>query len=161
MNRLTTLSTLAQGAVQESNLFTFANAEFKVGNWLFNPGLRVDYFNFGYADDLLNENGKLSENDVFLSPKFNVVYTPKNEVQFYFKSGTGFHSNDSRVVVPQNGRKTLPGAYGVDLGTNFKPSAKVWINTALWYLFLQQEFVYVGDEGIVEPSGKTLSLIHI
>ena len=42
-----------------------------------------------------------------------------------------------------------------DLGTNFKPSAKVWINTALWYLFLQQEFVYVGDEGIVEPSGKT------
>jgi len=25
----------------------------------------------------------------------------------------------------------------------------------LWYLFLQQEFVYVGDAGIVEPGGKT------
>uniref|UniRef100_UPI003C770D73 TonB-dependent receptor domain-containing protein n=1 Tax=Salinimicrobium sp. GXAS 041 TaxID=3400806 RepID=UPI003C770D73 len=24
-----------------------------------------------------------------------------------------------------------------------------------WYLFLEQEFVYVGDAGIVEPSGKT------
>ncbi|MDN3675759.1 TonB-dependent receptor [Flavobacterium paronense] len=29
------------------------------------------------------------------------------------------------------------------------------INTALWYLYLEQEFVYVGDAGIVEPSGKT------
>ena len=29
------------------------------------------------------------------------------------------------------------------------------INTALWNLFLEQEFVYVGDEGVVEPSGKT------
>ncbi|MGZ5135942.1 MAG: TonB-dependent receptor domain-containing protein [Flavitalea sp.] len=26
---------------------------------------------------------------------------------------------------------------------------------AAWYLYLQQEFIYVGDEGIVEPSGKT------
>ena len=29
------------------------------------------------------------------------------------------------------------------------------VNSALWYLFLEQEFVYVGDAGIVEPSGKT------
>jgi outer membrane receptor for ferrienterochelin and colicin len=29
------------------------------------------------------------------------------------------------------------------------------LNTALWYLFMDQEFVYVGDEGIVEPSGRT------
>lgn len=155
LNRTTTLSALAQGAVQESNLFTFANAEFILGSWLFNPGFRVDYFNFGYDDDLRNENKNLSENDVFLSPKFNIVYTPKKDVQLYFKSGTGFHSNDSRVVVAQNGKKTLPGAYGLDIGTNFKPTPKLWINTALWYLFLQQEFVYVGDEGIVEPSGKT------
>ena len=76
-------------------------------------------------------------------------------MQLYFKSGTGFHSNDSRVVVAQNGKKTLPGAFGLDIGTNFKPTPKLWINTALWYLFLQQEFVYVGDEGIVEPSSKT------
>jgi hypothetical protein len=29
------------------------------------------------------------------------------------------------------------------------------VNSALWYLYLQQEFVYVGDAGIIEPSGKT------
>ncbi|MEI6948405.1 TonB-dependent receptor [Paraflavisolibacter sp. H34] len=26
---------------------------------------------------------------------------------------------------------------------------------ALWYLWLDQEFVYVGDEGVVEPGGST------
>ena len=26
---------------------------------------------------------------------------------------------------------------------------------AYWYLYLEQEFVYIGDAGIVEPSGKT------
>ena len=29
------------------------------------------------------------------------------------------------------------------------------VNVAAWTLYLEQEFVYVGDEGIVEPSGET------
>jgi outer membrane receptor protein involved in Fe transport len=29
------------------------------------------------------------------------------------------------------------------------------LNSAIWALFLEQEFVYVGDAGILEPSGKT------
>ena len=32
---------------------------------------------------------------------------------------------------------------------------KLIINAALWNLYLQQEFVYVGDAGVIEPSGKT------
>jgi outer membrane receptor protein involved in Fe transport len=36
-----------------------------------------------------------------------------------------------------------------------KPIPRLLINAAAWYLYLEQEFVYVGDEGIVEPSGKT------
>ena len=38
---------------------------------------------------------------------------------------------------------------------NFKVSEKLFVNTALWILDLQNEFVYVGDAGIVEPSGKS------
>jgi outer membrane receptor protein involved in Fe transport len=33
--------------------------------------------------------------------------------------------------------------------------SRLIVNSALWYLYLQQEFVYVGDAGIIEPSGKT------
>ena len=43
----------------------------------------------------------------------------------------------------------------MDLGTVWKPFPKLVVNSALWYLFLEQEFVYVGDAGIVEPSGET------
>jgi outer membrane receptor protein involved in Fe transport len=49
----------------------------------------------------------------------------------------------------------LPSAFGTDLGTIFKPFSRLIVNSALWYLDLQQEFVYVGDAGIVEPSGKS------
>jgi outer membrane receptor protein involved in Fe transport len=37
----------------------------------------------------------------------------------------------------------------------WKPIQRLFLNSALWYLFLEQEFVYVGDAGIVEPSGKS------
>ncbi|WP_246139092.1 hypothetical protein [Gelidibacter salicanalis] len=67
----------------------------------------------------------------------------------------GFHSNDTRVVVKQEGEKILPRAYGAAIGFIYKPIPKLAVNSALWYLFSEQEFVYVGDAGIVEPSGKS------
>lgn len=70
----------------------------------------------------------------------------------------GFHTNDPRVVNAQNGKKILPSAYGADIGTIIKPTQNLYMNVAGWYLFLEQEFVYVGDEAVVEPSGQTLRL---
>jgi outer membrane receptor protein involved in Fe transport len=90
-----------------------------------------------------------------LSPKLNFYYNAKDNLQLYLKSGLGFHSNDARVVVANSGEDILPRSYGTDLGTIWKPFPKLVVNSALWYLFLEQEFVYVGDAGIVEPSGKT------
>ncbi len=59
------------------------------------------------------------------------------------------------MVVSEINEKTLPSAHGFDLGYIWKPSPKILLNMAYWYLFLEQEFVYVGDAGIVEPSGET------
>ncbi len=154
-NRKTTLENLALGQVDESNLFGFINAEFDFGKWLINPGLRFDYFNFDYIDQLPTNYTSLSESKGFLSPKLNVIYNPSNFWQFYLKSGIGFHSNDTRVVVARQGQDILPGAYGTDIGLIWKPIPRLWLNGALWYLYLQQEFVYVGDAAVVEPSGKT------
>jgi outer membrane receptor protein involved in Fe transport len=61
-------------------------------------------------------------------------------------------------VVTQGGKDILPTAFSTDFGTIFKPFSKMIINASLWYLYLQQEFVYVGDAEIVEPSGKTRRL---
>lgn len=157
-NRKTTLSTVALGDVNESNLFSFVNAELDFGKFLINPGLRLDYFKFDYVDELSPTYSTLSENKAFVSPKLNFLYNPNRYWQFFLKSGVGFHSNDTRVVVARSGEQILPAAYGLDLGTVWKPVPRLWFTTALWYLYLEQEFVYVGDEGIVEPSGKTRRL---
>lgn len=154
-NRRTTLERLALGEVNESNLYAFGEMRFATGNWVINPGLRLDYFNFDYVDELKTAYETLNEKKAFVSPKLNIIYNPNDFLQFYVKSGVGFHSNDTRVVVAQGGEEIIPAAFGVDVGTEWKPFRRFWVNTALWYLYLEQEFVYVGDEAIVEPSGET------
>jgi outer membrane receptor protein involved in Fe transport len=96
-----------------------------------------------------------SQQKAIISPKLNIFYTVNKSLQLYLKNGKGFHSNDTRVVLPQTGRRILPASYGTDLGFIWKPFKSLFINAAAWHLFLEQEFVYVGDEGIVEPGGKT------
>lgn len=155
LNRSETLDNLALGNVNETNMFGFVNAEFKLNKFIIAPALRLDYFKFMYNDALVTDYETLSETKTTVSPKLNFFYNQNNNLQWFLKSGIGFHSNDTRVVVAQSGEDILPKAYGVDLGAIWKPFPKMVVNTALWYLFLEQEFVYVGDAGIVEPSGQS------
>ncbi|RME98902.1 MAG: TonB-dependent receptor, partial [Bacteroidetes bacterium] len=154
-NRRTTLEQLAFGDIDETNVYGFANLELDLDEWLISAGLRLDAFNFNYHDRLETKYTNLREQKIALLPKLNFIYNPNAQLQLFAKTGIGFHSNDTRVVVAQNGKEILPLAYGADLGAVWKPTPRVWITPALWYLFLQQEFVYVGDAAIVEPSGKT------
>ena len=158
LNRRTTLSRIQFGDVAENNFYGFANAEFDFGNLLIQPGLRYDYFKFNYIDALDTLYNNQSQGKGIFSPKLNFVYNINKDVQLFLKSGIGFHSNDARVVLDQEADAILPAAFGVDLGTILKPANRIITNVALWYLFLEQEFVYVGDEGIVEPSGRTRRL---
>ncbi|MCB0382893.1 MAG: TonB-dependent receptor plug domain-containing protein [Psychroserpens sp.] len=155
LNRQTTLETIQFGDINQTNVDAFVNASFDLGKFRIAPALRLDYFKFLYQDKLQTEYTLQSEAKTIVSPKLNVFYDAKKNLQLYLKSGIGFHSNDTRVVVSNLGKDILPRAYGLDLGTLWKPNKNIIINTALWYLFLEQEFVYVGDAGIVEPSGKT------
>jgi outer membrane cobalamin receptor len=153
LSKTTLIEAIKLGNIKEANAFVYADEKIEKGNWLFNAGVRVDYFQFAYADRL---NTSLpSQQKAIISPKLNVQYTASKQLQFYFKNGKGFHSNDTRVVLPQNARQILPASFGSDLGVVWKPVSSLVINTAFWHLFLQQEFVYVGDEGVVEPGGKT------
>ncbi|WP_417214108.1 TonB-dependent receptor [Bizionia sp.] len=155
LNRNETLNYLALGNVNETNMFGYVNAEFKLNKFIIAPALRLDYFKFMYNDALVAEYETLSETKTTVSPKLNFLYNQNENLQLFLKSGIGFHSNDARVVVAQNGEEILPRAYGADLGAIWKPFPKMVVNTALWYLFSEQEFVYVGDAGVVEPSGKS------
>ena len=155
LNRRTVLENIKLGDIDQSNLFTYMNSEFNFGKLMINPAIRLDYFKFNYEDKLMENYKTQSESKVKFSPKLNLIYSENNNLQFFVKSGMGFHSNDARVVVQNNGKQIVPTAIGTDIGTIWKPFPKLIVNAALWYLFLEQEFVYVGDAGIIEPSGKS------
>ncbi|MGB1210628.1 MAG: TonB-dependent receptor [Lacinutrix venerupis] len=155
LNRNTTLEFIQLGDINQTNAFAYYKAGFDLGKVKITPGLRLEYFKFLYNDALSEDYETQSETKTALLPKLNIQYNQNNNLQWFLKSGIGFHSNDARVVVSQQGRDILPKAYGVDLGNVWKPTKNLVINTTAWYLFLEQEFVYVGDAGIVEPSGET------
>ncbi len=155
LNRRQTLQRIQFGDINETNLGGFISSTIEFGKWTFNPSVRLDYFNFQYNDAFQTQYETQKELKAIVSPKFNVIYDYSDNLQFYVKTGKGFHSNDTRVVVAEEGREILPATYGFDSGLVWKPTSKMFFNLAYWYLYVEQEFVYVGDAGIVEPSGET------
>ena len=155
LNRNTTLQTLKLGDIDQTNVFSYLNTEFDFGKLKINPAIRIDYFKFNYQDKLAANYKTQNENKGKFSPKLNFIYSQNANFQLYLKTGFGFHSNDTRVVVENSGNEILPTAFGTDLGVIFKPLPRLVINSALWYLQLQEELVYVGDAATVEISGKT------
>ena len=154
-NRKEILERYAFGNIDQINAYGFVNTEWQLGDVKVNPAVRLDYFKFDYENLLSEAYDNQSETKAFVSPKLNFFYNPTQNLQLFLKSGIGFHSNDTRVVVANNGKQTLPAAYGADLGASYKVTPNLFFNAAVWVLALEQEFVYVGDAGIVEPSGKT------
>lgn len=154
-NRKTLRQRLAFGDIDETNLYAFGELKFDFGNFLINPGVRLDYFDFNYVDHLQPLFQTQSNSTLIATPNLNLIYNPNSNWQVFLKFGIGYHSNDTRVVVAQKGVQVSPLAIGNDLGFVWKPNPKLWLTGALWHLYLQQEFVYVGDEAIVEPSGQT------
>ena len=155
VNRSEITKRLMLGNINETNLGAYVNETITLRSDLsLNASLRYDQFFNRYQDLLASTKGRAKAG--ILSPKVNLYYTPIKNLQLYVNAGKGFHSNDTRVVVVQKGKDILPPAYGTDLGLNWKPAPRLFLNVAAWYLWLKQEFVYVGDEGVVEPSGRTI-----
>lgn len=158
-NRDEIMEDLANGSVQEMNTGFYISESLQVTDRLFvNAAIRADIFKFNYQDQLTTAYDPQSENQTVLSPKLNLQYRANDDISFYANGGYGFHSNDARVVVQQQVEQTLPKALGYDLGVVFKPFPNVVLDAAFWQLDLEQEFVYVGDEAVVEPGGATRRL---
>jgi hypothetical protein len=156
LNKTTVLERKALGNIHEVNSFGYMNEAISVGKFMINPSVRVDHFYFRYQDQLTASVP--TKQRIIASPKLNIFYNYNSHLQFFIKTGKGFHSNDTRVVVQNNDKQTLPAAYGFDAGAVWKPFKNLVLNATAWYLYLQQEFVYVGDEGIVEEGGRTQRL---
>ena len=150
------LEYLQKGDVKETNAYLYWNQSIGLSNKInVNGGLRFDHFRFAYRDILAGETDFRHQQRSILSPKLNFVYTPSSTVKVYLNNGIGFHSNDTRVILDNSAKDILPRVVGTDLGFILKPVKNLILKTALWHFYSEQEFVYVGDAGIVEPGGKT------
>ena len=150
------LGSIQKGDVKEVNSHLFLNQNIDLSDRLsMNGGLRIDHFRFAYRNVLAGQTDFTYQQKTAVSPKLNFIYTASPELKIYLNNGIGFHSNDTRVILNNDAKDILPKVYGTDLGIIFKPVKNLILKTAVWHFYSQQEFVYVGDEGIVEPSGKT------
>jgi hypothetical protein len=161
VNNFTVIDPVKLGDITELGAGAYLGETIQFSSkFLMNAGLRFDQFYYRYnnklaTDSTLNGIGVYTANNNIVSPKLNFYCHVNDKTQLYLLTGKGFHSNDTRVVVAQGGLQTLPAAYGVDLGTVFKPAKNLLFNAALWYSYLQKEYVYAGDGGSIEFSGRT------
>ncbi len=156
--RNTTLSEIRKGDIDEVNASAYISETLDLSpRWRLNASLRFDQFLFGYQSHLLQDSvyTPQSVQQHKVSPKLNLFYTHSPMLQLYASAGRGFHSNDTRVSVAAAPDRILPSAFGADLGFVYKPIPEAVLQVATWFLDMDQEFVYVGDEGVVEPTGKT------
>lgn len=155
-NRNRFFRSVRKGDIKEQNLFGWLKQDLELGKrFAMNAALRYDRFIFGYRDELAGATQFSRRQKGILSPKLNLSFTAGPKAKIYLSNGIGFHSNDSRVILDQSANDILPRVYGTDLGLILKPGKNLLVKAAVWHLYSQQEFVYVGDAGIVEPSGKT------
>ena len=155
-NRTELLERLAFGDITETHAGLFVEERLQLTPTLtLDGGLRYDVIRSGYADHLADDPAPRSVTAGLFSPKLNLHYQLRPRLALIARSGISFHSNDSRVVVARDGLETLPKAYGVEAEVQLRPVDRLLLSATLWQLDLEQEFVYVGDAAVVEPSGRT------
>jgi outer membrane receptor protein involved in Fe transport len=150
--------TICIGRVTQQNASAYIDETvFLTDKFSVNASLRFDYFDFRFRDFQFDSaSGRKQVPKV--SPKLNLHYDVSETFQLYARTGLGFHSNDARSVVLNQAEKSLPTAFGYEIGSTFKLGKRTLVNAALWGLELENELVYVGDEAVVEITGATRRL---
>jgi hypothetical protein len=155
-DRSTYLEDISKGDLVQLNSYAFGSHTLNLRNkWSFTAAFRLDHFRFQYDNHLTLLARQNAASKATLSPKLSIDYAINPKQKLFVRSGLGFHSNDARTILGGTTADILPRAFGFDAGTEWKIAPSLFLHSALWFLDLEQELVYVGDEGIVEPSGRT------
>ena len=159
---------ISKADIRESALNIYVKDEYALTSKLTAElGLRFNYFNFDVTDkipsDATYQNYTGKNHQTQLAPKFNLTYSFSNNYKLFFNTGKGFHSNDARAVVQdKTGQNRLPNAWGGEIGFQARPLpntsgplSKMVFSAAIWGLTLDNELVFIGDEGTTENAGAS------
>lgn len=121
-------------------------------------GARFDYLQADVENRLTgtNDNGS----DSMVSPKLSAVYSTSESTYLFANYGQGYHSNDARGFSEgsrASGDKAdvFARSEGADLGIQSQVTESLQMAASLWWLTLESELVFVGDNGETEASDKS------
>jgi outer membrane receptor protein involved in Fe transport len=147
--------------VGEQSVSGFLEQKVFFTKWLrLEAGLRGDVYFFDGRDRLPPQETDpnfqavpISGNatNSIVSPKVNLILSPLESTDIYLNFGTGFHSNDARVVLQTN-QNGLAQATGYELGARTHQFGRLDAAASLWLLDLDSELVFSGDGGRVETD---------
>lgn len=143
--------TIRSADIKQTNVGFYADQYVYAGNLTVNFAARADFFNFNVQQEN-QQRGQTSA--VVVSPKLNLTYNVSDQVALYGNTGFGFHSNDARAAVASQNQNTIPRAFGAELGSRISQSTYT-VAAAAWLLDLENEFVWIGDEGTTEQAGRS------
>ncbi len=159
------LSPVRANNVHETFVGAFVNEEVTPFKWArANVGGRADMLAFGVDQKLESAPaGSAGSSGVGsahqFSPKASLIVSPLQkdpaQVDVYVNYGHGFHSNDVRGVFSTPSVNPLTRAIGEEVGARGRFFDRWDLAAALWQLDLDNETVWVGDEGTTEVSDAT------
>jgi outer membrane receptor protein involved in Fe transport len=125
------------------------------------PGVRFEQFVWDVDDlnpatrtDPSATTGGTADHAIVL-PKLSVEIEATDKLDVFANAGTGFHSNDARGDVATKGNGALARALGTEAGVRTTVLPHVRFSADLWYLHLDSELVWNGDEGGTDAAGPT------
>jgi outer membrane receptor protein involved in Fe transport len=150
--------------IHETFVGAYVNEELTPADWVrFDVGLRADLLSFAVDDLLPRAAGEAPTTgigaDHQFSPKTSVIVTPLRDepcdLDLYANYGHGLHSNDVRGAFATPVVTPLTRAIGEELGARTRLFQRWDIALAFWRLDLDNETVWVGDEGTTEVGSAT------
>ncbi|MCA9512385.1 MAG: TonB-dependent receptor [Myxococcales bacterium] len=131
-------------------------------------GARYEVFGFDVQSHLPGGPRHRGDDRIWL-PKASLVLTPfradgalpcdwqpLSDLELFLSYGTGFHSNDVRAAATSD--RILARAPGAEVGIHTHLAPHVSISVTGFWLELESELAFVGDEGTTEAGGRTRRL---
>lgn len=164
------VSTVREDAVKEGSVGVFWQGTRRWSDKLRSvTSARYDHYQFDVnpiaaenPESLAVNGGKVSEG--IATGGFNLVYQINGAIEGYASVGRGFHSNDARGVTLQQSplagesealapADPLVATQGGEVGMRLFTDEVLHLSAALWFLDVDSELLFVGDEGTTEDTG--------
>ena len=142
---------IQESRVRQSSVGLYAENNTRWLPWLRSVlGLRTDHYDFDVDSSIAANGGRASAK--LTSPKLSLVFGPWARTEYFFNTGSGFHSNDARGATAVERVDALVRSKGLEIGVRTEIIPGLQSSLAWWQLRLDSELLFVGDAGTTEAN---------